>query len=460
MLCPKCGQECSNEEAVCPICGAALREENAEAVETQTVETIAEETAEQTAEEALDAFADSLRVADTSVLSEEETEPTPKAKKPINLLAVAGVVLLLAVAVAAAAWFFGWSAAPTEEISVMQSHTVMYPNGFDYLNTDLSAYVTLGAYTGLPLDVDETVEVTEAEIEEYVEYMLSQMYSFEEVERAAANGDRVSIDYVGTVDGVAFEGGTGSTDTLVLGSGAMIPGFEDGIVGMNVGETKVIDVTFPTEYKNNPDLAGKPAQFEITLKTVSQKVDAVYTDEFVSENFGMATTAEFEAKVREEMEAQKQSEVENQKISAALTAAAENATFGKFPEGLVEDIMVQQITSLQQNLPYYYGIDYATFVEQSGYASEVDFEREMVRPRAEDTVKQEMVIFAVAKAEGFTVTDEEYQEELDYFLSAYGVEDLAALAEKTEMEVPVIEGTLRSGVLYNKAVTFLAENNG
>ena len=146
-------------------------------------------------------------------------------------------------------------------------------------------HVTLGQYEGIEVPASE-IAVTQAQIEAEIAELLSEHSETKEVtDRAAKLGDTVDIDYEGYMDGEQFEGGTGNNPSLELGSGSFIDGFEDGIVGHKVGDNFDLDLSFPDPYPNNPDLAGKPVTFIVTLNSITETVEPTLTDAFVTLNF-------------------------------------------------------------------------------------------------------------------------------------------------------------------------------
>ena len=170
--------------------------------------------------------------------------------------------------------------AKEEFVPFPDDYTVTYPNGFDYVGTDLSQYVTLGAYKGLTAAEALPAEITDADVAARIEEVVAENPMRVEItDRAADMYDSVVIDYVGTVDGVAFDGGSDEGAETVLGMGMYVEGFEEGIIGMNVGETKKVEVTFPDDYYT--ELAGKKAEFTITLRSIYEETPAEYNDEFV-----------------------------------------------------------------------------------------------------------------------------------------------------------------------------------
>lgn len=194
-----------------------------------------------------------------------------------------------------------------------------------------------------------TVEITESDVDAMIEKLREQNQSWEPVERAAAEGDQVKIDYVGTRDGEAFEGGSAEDSDLELGSGRMIPGFEDGIVGMSAGEEKVLQLTFPEEY-HAEDLRGAAVEFKITLKSVNEK-QLPELDESLFEKFGVKEGGvdAFRAEVRSNMERERDNRVENRRKTQVLDAVLERHSEQMIPQALVaQEIEALRNQSMQQ----------------------------------------------------------------------------------------------------------------
>lgn len=345
----------------------------------------------------------------------------------------------------------------TAETTAYTPAELNYPDGFDYTTINLADYVKLGKYKGLTVTLTTSSEITDADVEKYIEDVRTQHSRTVEItDRAAKNGDELVIDYEGSLSGVTFEGGTATDATLTLGNGGWIDGFEEGIVGMTVGETKTVDATFPDPYKNNPDLAGKTAQFKITLKSISETVIPEYNDTFVRENFNYATMAEYEAYVRQTLAAQRQDEIAAEKQSATLAVAVDNAEVLKYPEGVVEDYMAQQIDYVR----YYaaqYGMNYEDFVS-AATGETVETYEAAVRAGAEQSVKEELVIWAIAGAENFTISEERRAEELKSLLDYYGYDDLASMCEAYGFTEDYMNKTMTYSIYYVDVLDMLVEN--
>ena len=216
----------------------------------------------------------------------------------------------------------------------------------NYMSTDLSSYVTAGEYLNLDIELPKLDPVDDAAVDAEIQSTLESHATTEPVERAAELGDTVNIDYVGRIDGVEFEGGSAEGSEIVLGDGGMIDGFEDGIVGMSTGETKTIDVTFPEDY-GKEELNGKPAQFEITLNSVSASVTPELTDEFVkelaSDDHGhidsdepIETVAAYREYVRSELQETYEETLRTNKYLYGWTAVVNNCTVSAYPEKAVK----------------------------------------------------------------------------------------------------------------------------
>ncbi len=257
---------------------------------------------------------------------------------------------------------------------------------FNYMEEDLSAFVTAPAYKDLTVTYPAVDAVSDEEVADHAFAHLSH-YEGElaTLDRAAADGDIVNIDYVGTMDGVEFEGGTDEDTDLELGSGAMIDGFEAGIVGMVAGETKTIDVTFPEDY-DAEELAGKPAQFAITL-------NKVYDPEALH------------AAVRAEMEEANAASEEAVKNQYLWTAIVNGANVTAYPEKAVKKLADDFYD--YYNAIYYQYQQYGLTLENFGITKESCLED------ARNTFKEEMTLYAIVKANGYTVSEEEYEAKIE-----------------------------------------------
>lgn len=268
----------------------------------------------------------------------------------------------------------------------------------------LKPTVKLGAYKGIEVE-QPTYTVEDADVNAEIEKEREKNARFVDVERAVENGDRVVIDYSGSVDGVQFDGGTAEEQTLVIGSNTFIPGFEEQLIGMNVGEERDITVTFPEEY-HAENLAGKEAVFHIKLHNVQFKELPELDDEFAKDVSEFDTLAELIADKRKKMEEQA---AKNEKIAIeniALKTVCDNAEV-EVPECMTE----RQANHMLRDMGYRLqmsGIsleDYCRYVGTDLNALKASYHDE-----AASRVKMQLVIEAVGKAENVTCTDEEIAE--------------------------------------------------
>ena len=265
-----------------------------------------------------------------------------------------------------------------------------------YMDEDLTPYVTAGEYKNLTVTYPAVDAVTDEDVKEHVVAHIAEAEEDPKTVtgRAAADGDVVNIDYVGTIDGEEFEGGSDEGADLLLGSGSMIDGFESGIVGMNIDDTKTIDVTFPEDY-HSEELAGKAAKFAITL-------NAIY-DEAIFED------------VRKELEENREEEIENTKHQYAWTAVVKNANFVKYPAGVVE--------KMASDLYAYYEMAYYQYIQMGLTLENLGIDKAYCTETAESVIKEELILYAIVKANGYTVTEEEYTAKVAALAEEYGVSE-------------------------------------
>lgn len=261
--------------------------------------------------------------------------------------------------------------------------------------------VTLGEYKGVKVNVPAP-EVTDEEVENAVQSDLDANPEYVEVDRPAKEGDTVNIDYKGTKDGEAFDGGTAEGQDLELGSGRMIDGFEDGLIGASKGETKSLNLTFPEDYREE-SLAGQAVVFEVTVNSVKEKHDAVLNDAFVQRVSSYQTVDEYKEGLRQNLLDQKQNQAEQQMEQAALESVIENSQFKLSRNGLSK--------RYNQSLKQYEAQAkmYGTTLSQMAQANGMDVPalKESIYASVEEEAKMELVVDAIATSEGITVTDAE-----------------------------------------------------
>ena len=279
--------------------------------------------------------------------------------------------------------------------------------------------VKLGAYKDLEVSVEASKEVTDEEVDAKLENERKNLAELVVKEGAAENGDTVVIDFVGSVDGVEFDGGKGENHSLELGSGQFIPGFEDQLVGAKAGDEVEVKVTFPEDYQAT-DLAGKAAVFVTKVNEVKAKEVPALDDELAKDiDEEVETLDELKAKYRKELEAAKEIAYDDAVEGAALDLAVENAEIVELPAEMVEDEVHRAMNEFMGNMQRQ-GISPEMYFQITGTTQE-DLHKQY-EADADKRVKTNLVIEAVAAAEGFDATEEEIQKEINDLAAEYNME--------------------------------------
>ena len=322
--------------------------------------------------------------------------------------------------------------------------------------TGAGKYVTLGEYKGLEVTIGDTT-VTDEDVDKAVEDALSSKKTTEEVTgRAVKEGDIVNIDYEGKKDGVAFDGGTAQGYDLTIGSGTFIPGFEEGLIGAEIGETKDLNLTFPEEY-HSEDLAGAAVVFTVTVNSISEEVYPELTDELAKElDSSVSSAAEYRENVKKKLQADKGSSARSQAYAELLTKAQENATITAgedLPDELIEQNKKSQKESFERSLEMY-GMDLSTYLTQQGMTEE-DFD-ETLEAYARTIAEQQLLINALAEAENITVTDEDIEKQYEEDAGTYGYS--SAEEFKKSVEEQGAQETFKEATLTRKVEEMLFKN--
>ena len=279
--------------------------------------------------------------------------------------------------------------------------------------------VKLGAYKDLEVSVEVSKEVTDEDVDAKLENERKNLAELVVKEGAAENGDTVVIDFVGSVDGFEFDGGKGENHSLELGSGQFIPGFEDQLVGSKAGDEVEVKVTFPEDYQAT-DLAGKDAVFVTKVNEVKAKEVPALDDELAKDlDDEVETLDELKAKYRKELEAAKEIAFDDAVEGAALDLAVENAEIVELPAEMVEDEVHRAMNEFMGNMQRQ-GISPEMYFQITGTTQE-DLHKQY-EADADKRVKTNLVIEAVAAAEGFDATEEEIQKEINDLAAEYNME--------------------------------------
>lgn len=312
--------------------------------------------------------------------------------------------------------------------------------------------VTLGQYKGIEV-LKSNLEVSDEEIaEELKKEQEKNSRTITVEDRAAQLGDIVTIDFEGKIDDVAFPGGAGNEYPLTLGSNSFIPGFEEQLVGVNAGETKDVNVTFPEDY-NTEELAGKAAVFTCTVHKIEEKELPELNDEFAQDVSEFDTLEEYKADVRKTLAEKKEEAAKNEKENAVIEQAVKNAEM-EIPEAMVLTQANQQLDSFVRRLESQ-GMTMEQYKEYTGQGVEelLDF----MKPQAQQQIEVRLVMEAIAKAENLVESEA---------VAAAVDEEIAKMAENYKMDIETIKGMfddanmegMKLDMACQEAVKLLVEN--
>jgi len=305
----------------------------------------------------------------------------------------------------------------------------------------------LGQYKGIEVEAVK-VEVTDEEVDAEIKKTQEQQSREVTVERPAENGDTVVIDYAGTVDGVAFDGGSATNHSLVLGSNSFIPGFEDQLVGAAAGSSVDVKVTFPEDY-HAKDLAGKEAVFACTVHEVKTKEYPEIDDEFAQDVSEFDTLAEYKEDVKKSLTEKKEADAKAAKQQKVMDKIIENAAV-EIPEPMVDTQAENMVDEYAQRLAYQ-GLSLEQYFQFTGLT--VETLKEQLKPQALKNIQSRLVLEAVIKAENIEVSDEELQAEIDKMKEAYKMDDETMAKYLTD---DIKEG-MKKDIAAQKAVDFVAD---
>lgn len=283
-------------------------------------------------------------------------------------------------------------------------------------DVELYPEVTLGEYKNLSA-AKETFVITEEDVDGQINGVRKRNGRVIDLEREAQMGDTADIDFVGTLDGVAFDGGSAEGYELELGSNTFVPGFEEQIVGMNIGDVKDINITFPEDY--TPEMAGKDVVFKVTLNSLSKTELPELDDDFVQDVSEFNTVEEYRADTRKDMERVMQEQMDAKWRTAIMTQACNNMTV-EIPESMMDEKIDELIRSYAAN----FGLtDPKMTTDDIKNMMGLDEEaiNATIRPAAEYQIKQELLLDAIVTAENIEITDEELEDYIKGAAETVGV---------------------------------------
>ena len=275
--------------------------------------------------------------------------------------------------------------------------------------------VVIGEYKGINFKKN-VYNVTDEEIEADVKRLQERNSRLVDVtDRAVQDGDNVIIDYSGSVDGVKFDGGTAQKQTLVIGSGMFIPGFEEQVIGMNIGEERDITVKFPEEY-HAENLKGKDAVFAIKLHEIKVKELPEINDEFIKEAVGAESVEAYKKETREKLEKQNELRAEREVEDAIVKKVTETSDV-EIPDAMIENQIDRMVQEMEYRLSYQ-GLKLDDYLKYMNKSME-DFRKDYAEQAAE-YVKSQLVIEAIIEKEEITASDEEVEKRLEEMAASQG----------------------------------------
>ncbi len=310
--------------------------------------------------------------------------------------------------------------------------------------------VKIETYKGLKIRKFE-YNVSDAEVETEMKKILESAATNAEVtDRACKNGDTVNIDFSGSVDGEKFPGGTAEEYDLVLGSGSFIPGFEDGVVGMKIGESKDITVKFPEDYQAD-NLRGKQAVFNIKLHKITEKQYPELTDEFVKGRAGVETVEEYRKKTRERLERNAANKGRDETENSIITEICKHAT-AEIPDAMIENEIDRMVQDFSYRLMYQ-GLKLDDYLKYMQLSME-DF-RAQFKAQAQPRVMSQLVIDKLVKTEGFKVEDGELDAKIEEQAKSVGktLEEYKKTIDPRQVEY------ISNDIIITKLFDFLKANN-
>lgn len=316
---------------------------------------------------------------------------------------------------------------------------------------DATKCVTLGEYRGIEVDCS----VTDDEVQTQIDTELKQNATTKKIKKGKCkDGQTVNINYTGKIDGKEFEGGTAEDTDLELGSNSFIEGFEDGVVGMKVGETKELKLKFPDDYKDS-SVAGKDVVFTVKLNYISKTITPKLTEKYVKEYTGQKTIAAYKKSVKESLATEKQ----NNAATTAFNTLVSNSKVNDMPATLKEAERQQIDTYNRKTIESYYGesTDFDTILGSMGMTTESY--NTQLDSSAESSTTVVLIVEAISAKEGFEPSDADMQAYKDEVASSAGV----TLDEyKTQYESYYgtsisFEDFLRTSYLYDKVMTLIQD---
>lgn len=309
-----------------------------------------------------------------------------------------------------------------------------------FVNTDFDKVMTLAEYKGLELDTssDDFKELFDNTVASDVK---SNSLYMEKTEGTVSEGDIANIDFVGKKDGVAFDGGTGASYDLEIGSGSFIPGFESGLIGVKIGDTVDLNLTFPKDY-GKEELNGQDVVFTVTVNSV-QTTEGVEPKD-IYKDLGFETLEKYESDVKERA-------IKNY----FLEAVTANSEIKEYPEEDIKILQTQIKDALENNISTYYGMTLDAYITKMG-TTLVEFESDLLNNQIKPLIEDIMPLYAILEKEGVKVTQKDTDAKLDEIVKEY--EDAGTSVDAATLKKSLGEYSIEGLVVEEKAYEIIKEN--
>ena len=322
--------------------------------------------------------------------------------------------------------------------------------------SDYDKYVKLGKYKGLEY-TKESVKVTDKEVKAEIDNRVAaKATTIDSKKGTVKDGDNVNISYVGKVDGKEFDGGSAENQTLTIGSGAFIDGFEDGLVGKKVGDKVTLDLKFPKKYQNKK-VAGKDVTFEVTINSKQVTKTPKYDEKFIKENSKYDNKKDYEASVKEELQKSKEETAVDTAKQTLWSEAVENAEVKKYPKGAVkkeQDSIIEQYKLMAQN----YNMEWADFLKTYMSTTEKDFQKQ-AKTYGKSVAKQKLVLYAISDKENLKISNGDYKKRLKEMLKNAGMTEKQFKEQYNQtLEEYAEQNDFKANFLSEKVNDFIYKN--
>ena len=330
---------------------------------------------------------------------------------------------------------------------------LVHPQKKGYYDYTGKEYMKLGRYRGLTYTKEE-VKVTENDLKERIKSETESRGTVTDVtEGTVRDGDTVKIDYTGKIDGKEFEGGSAKDYVLLIGSKSFIDGFEDGLIGKDIGDKVTLNLKFPKDYQDK-DVAGKDVTFDVTIKAKQVTNKPKYDDDFIKNYTKYKSKEEYEENLKKTIKKEKEQTAEFTAKQTVFGLAVNNAKIKKYPEKELEEekkIMLDQYKTLAKQ----YNVEWGEFLKNYVKSTEQELEK-TIEANAKTSLKTKMVVAAIAEKENIEVTDKEYDKYLkDLIKNANLTEKTFKEAYGKDIKEYADENGMRASLLQEKVIDFI-----